>query len=407
MAFADKSNRITIVLNDERCLHARSVWAKCSLCIDSCPGGAISRSKKQRTPNFDPVRCVQCGQCLSACPLGVFEASDFTERRLLDRIDAAGTVVIRCFLPYGELEGLSAECKTYQLGACIAALSPGALFELALGRPCILSTERCSSCPIMKKAEPTMRANITGAFRMLHGIGKSGNLQESGALFLPQLKMDYASATAEMRHEMLKSGIRSLFAGRYGSKKMDNVIPLRQQSKHVPAWRKRLKDVWMKNAYASSGACSFEWPELVVNVDKCVACGICMQMCPTGTIVHSFDGECFAYSFVPGTCANCGLCIKVCPRSALSRGYRSFDSPFEEQTCYKGVARKCAQCGRPSFRAHEGALCAHCEHESKRVPMVQMIRARLGVKSPGDLERESCAVHSGTQFDSDGNDNGK
>lgn len=55
--------------------------------------------------------------------------------------------------------------------------------------------------------------------------------------------------------------------------------------------------------------------EIVRNEDKCVMCGVCTGICPTGALsmerpsmeVH-FDGE---------QCVFCQLCTKVCPMRAM------------------------------------------------------------------------------------------
>ncbi len=390
MASGDRTNKIAIELRAERCLHARSVWSSCSLCRDSCPGGAIELSSKQRGPGFDAARCMQCGQCLTACPLEVFESSSFTERQLLNRVGAQGSIRIRCFLPYGQLETLVQEAQSYQLGACLAALSPGVLFELSLGRSCELATDRCSTCRLYARLHPTLESNVICAFRMLHGVHKSANLKETTPLFLPQT---IAEQTQYDSSDGVRSSIRALFhgAGR-ASKVFDgrSVLAVRQKSKHVPAWRKRLRDVWMRHSFSSSGTCDYMWPELVVDERACRACGMCMQMCPTGTICHSLDEGMFVYSFVPGACVDCGLCLTVCPERALSRNYRTFAQPFRNVERYQRAARVCEHCGMPVLHGQGEAMCPACAAAANRRSLASRIRAQLGVVSPGDqLKRGS------------------
>ena len=49
--------------------------------------------------------------------------------------------------------------------------------------------------------------------------------------------------------------------------------------------------------------------------DNCVACGTCMDMCPTGAI-----SECDSYVIDPDTCISCGSCAEACPNEAISEG---------------------------------------------------------------------------------------
>lgn len=381
MIGGDRSNRIAIAFEPDRCLHAKSAWADCSLCIDSCPGEAVRIREGARVPSVDLDRCVHCGQCLAACPLEAFESPRFTERQLLRRIEPDAPVRLRCFLPYGELDALDSELETYQLGTCLAALSPGAMFSLAQFRSCELATDRCASCSLLPWVGQTMRCNVVSAYYMLCDWGSSGNLVETEPLFLPVGREEASSGSpcapiASRAVDDVRSSIRSLFHGRKKNAVASKaLLPLRSKKKHVPLWRQRLQAEWEKRDGAASCVCA--WPVLEVDATLCRACGICMQLCPTGSIRHAMGDGTFSYSFVPGTCVNCGLCIASCSAGALSRDYRVFERPFDELVCFSKAAEPCPRCGMPVLDPRDGALCPLCSSEPDLPSLIERVREQM------------------------------
>ncbi len=49
--------------------------------------------------------------------------------------------------------------------------------------------------------------------------------------------------------------------------------------------------------------------------DACIACGACIDSCPSGAIV---EGE--KYSIKAEACTDCGACVSNCPVEAISQG---------------------------------------------------------------------------------------
>jgi Na+-translocating ferredoxin:NAD+ oxidoreductase subunit B len=53
------------------------------------------------------------------------------------------------------------------------------------------------------------------------------------------------------------------------------------------------------------------YPKVVA--EKCTACGACIDICPTGTIVMA-DGKAFVEI---DNCRNCKICMRACPENAF------------------------------------------------------------------------------------------
>ena len=54
---------------------------------------------------------------------------------------------------------------------------------------------------------------------------------------------------------------------------------------------------------------------LVVDKDKCIACGVCASICPVGAISEGEDGK---YEINPDECMECYSCMNTCTQEAIS-----------------------------------------------------------------------------------------
>ena len=56
--------------------------------------------------------------------------------------------------------------------------------------------------------------------------------------------------------------------------------------------------------------------DIKVNWDKCIQCGACVSICPTGAL-HVKDRKTMEVGFDAGKCIACELCIRPCPPRAI------------------------------------------------------------------------------------------
>lgn len=57
-----------------------------------------------------------------------------------------------------------------------------------------------------------------------------------------------------------------------------------------------------------------------IDPGTCTACGICVDICPEGSISEGeVDGK-KVFIIDPETCTDCGVCVEECPEGSISAG---------------------------------------------------------------------------------------
>lgn len=135
-----------------------------------------------------------------------------------------------------------------------------------------------------------------------------------------------------------------------------------------------LKSLFKKSATLMYPVIPREWTSntrghIGIEIDKCIACGICMRKCPTNAI--TVDREKRTWSIERMQCVQCGHCVRECPKSCLTmeplytepnteKVVDTFELPAkEEASAAKGEAGTGAS-GKVKCNTEECVYCGLC-----------------------------------------------
>jgi len=365
-----------IRLRPERCLNLRHHKAACAYCVESCPAEALRI--EDRTVVRDESVCIGCGLCLSACPMEVFTSRVWSERHVLESIAESPEprVELLCAL-HPEGGATPARPGVMHLSVCLAALSPGLLFEAGLEKHVDLRADACADCPARSLAHVENSAALAGTW--LAATGREGRVSLSSQPAAPvaeetkrkRRRSDGRRAADEAkwsRRDFLTGFARdgsSLFAAFLGVDPLAAGLEDIGEAAHSPKrphthrWREALSKAYPR--LLEEGASPAIWPHVELS-DACTNCGVCEQYCPNEAVNSRIKGGRLKRTFTPGLCADCALCALSCPMGAVKRGYAPCEHPFEPNVITDIPVVSCSRCHAP-VAGPEGALCHWCASE--------------------------------------------
>ena len=360
-----------------QCHCLRHQGAKCTLCVEACPYGALqwsTRSGGKPELRRDEAQCRACGLCACVCPVGIFAPHP------------ANAQVVHCLCLLPEKKHLvllcqacvhealpdtidTTQCHVLRLPACPSALHPSvyaAFVALGIRRvDCLCAAcERCELYDNGRGMRHTQQVwqHLLGNTFSIH-TNHSAHAGTNNCQVLP------VASPPLSRRDFLKSMLMPS-----ATHKVLQALLGMKAEQWVDARHPVLSREFRNILHACKGVFAPDTPlpplvrhaSFTVDSQLCTACGSCARVCPTGAMFTAHNGAQFTLNHVLGLCVDCGLCHTVCHDGALQHRHTTMLVAHwlsrEPQLLFKHAVRHCRRC-RALFRPmrQEAGLCRFCE----------------------------------------------
>jgi ferredoxin len=322
-----------------QCLNAKQRKFPCTLCVDVCPAGALTKPAGKEA---DWGKCTGCNLCVLKCPSAAIAPSYEDFKRVLRLATTKReTRMIAC-----EQSDSDSDYAPWCLG-----MIPWELFaSLALSGKVIIERAACAGCD-----------------RAPHLAHFEASLAQA-RLFLGEDYFDPRVTLLDIGDSLppidlsRREALRSLSLGaRTG---VGAILPDTQKLNNDPLFIRRLLVRQLRQRLEKGETPErLTWASPMVDGSVCWGCGICESVCPHQALkVYLDEGDDQRYLLhAPDRCTQCGLCQSICPDQAIT-GYGHGELPARIKYFLNPVrTTHCTQCGGPVKPDAANQLCSRCQ----------------------------------------------
>jgi ferredoxin len=389
-----------IQFTQTQCVRDKNIHATCDLCVNVCPTGAIRLDSE--IPELIVEKCIRCGVCLYACPIGAFERYDGLYKLLhcAEFIVDHEILDIACAhhpspaITDGSSDGV------IQTNNCLSGLGYSAYIGLlAVGVQNIrVRVDACSTCPL-RVLQTQIEHSVANTLRILSLFGFEERIKIVSSADPTWRKLPlYDSQNMPVSRRAFFSVLSP-----ETSSVSRTIVPVDEDQpetgKYTPRERRRLLTALRMLVDSNTDLPPHATIEAIgfaqFNVlSSCTACGLCERVCPTEALRVDKCDTTFAITFAPHLCTDCGLCVGYCETGAL----RPSGGPLASHVLngnviqlHEGTLQQCTRC-KTRFSDQNGeTLCSVCRY--RRENPSGMMLPDLLFKLPEETRRRLKRQH--------------
>ncbi|WNF35881.1 4Fe-4S dicluster domain-containing protein [Bacillaceae bacterium IKA-2] len=352
-----------VAVYQEACKNFGNKRVACSLCVDCCDEDAISL--QNQTPVIVDTKCIDCGACVSECPVNAIDHIRKPYAKVAQYVDEFPLAEITCDQVEEFNRGIKVPCLLY-LDFPLLSQYADRCEELHI------YTEHCQSC------------RKVGAEKISRHLEKlQWQFENSGAIFKIKTKHQLPQSSSEQtvnavsRRELLSrfsiSSIKELILPTSKKDDTQTVADEKFESlsivERIQFKKKLLNDFYMGEKrlneveYQNSNA-SFSF---AVN-DSCNGCNVCEKICPTKAISWKTNEKVAQLIFDSRLCVECDKCL-ACPIGALTKSDpKKEEIDFKKELISMNIA-ECSDCGTTFKTTQETEVtCFFCKAKKEKDP---------------------------------------